>query len=98
MHETDEQIQNAKMAEAEKHLTEIVDSLMDEVKKLALEKLKSLQLSGVDIVTDHIQNNLNYHIPKSFICAFADEMKRQYSKPNPTAKDKKRIKNYYTMM
>lgn len=96
MHETDEQIQKAKMAGAKIDLEQKINELMDDIKKLALERLK--RLSSVDIVGDHLQNNCNYAIPKDFICAFADEMKSQYSRPNPKAKDKKRIKNYSIMM
>ena len=53
-----------------------VTELMDDAKRVALEKIDKLQLEGTDIVGDHITNGEQAWItPRLFINAYADEMK-----------------------
>lgn len=72
-----------------------VRGLMKDAQKLALERLANIEDR---VISDHIEQGENYAAPKDFICAFARELERQYQRPHPTRRDKRRQSDYYERM
>lgn len=85
---------------ARKELRANVRYFMRDAEKLALDKIDRLQFAGVDIFGDHMKAAGPFQIPREFVAAFAEEMKRQYGwmMRNDPPSRKRRIKNYYLMM
>lgn len=77
-----------------------VSELMDDLKVLAIEKLRKLDKAGSGIVQDHRNAAGPWVTPRDFVVAFADEIKWQQSpsRYNQTMAWARRIKNYFTLM
>lgn len=75
-----------------------IEILFDECKANALCQVDTVQRAGADIVGDYRNTGGTWEIPKAFVCAYAEQMKWLYSKPQESREDKARIKNYYFMM
>lgn len=90
--------------EARRDLKKRVREMMMDSIKTAMKKIDHLQKSGADILGDHIrvtESNGPYLIPRDFIAAYAEEMKRQIGWVTKDPRDRernKRIRNYELMM
>lgn len=90
---TDEEVK-----EARADLEAKVRGIMEDMTKMAQERITKVELSGVALVEDHLNNGCNFATPKDFVVALCKEGMHQYRRPNPSRVMNRVIENYYLHM